>query len=97
MDQTADFPKGPTVLYPDSGSSIAAAVCLPFSLVPGMDTSSLSYQRALVTLSKQQTAPVSNKLSPLRSLLDRGPEFPLFVFSLAEIFYFPSRLLCSEF
>ena len=88
MDQTADFPKGPTVLYPDSGSSNAAAVCLPFSLVPGMDTSSLSYQWALVTLSKQQTAPASNKLSPLRSLLDRGPHF-LYLFLVSLNFSIP--------
>lgn len=48
-------------------------VCLPYSLVPGLDTSSRSYQRAVTTLGKQQPsqASVVPKV-PLVSVLDRG-------------------------
>ena len=50
-----------------------ATVCLPYSLVPGIDTSSKSYQRAIVVLGKQQAnlAPAPNK-TPLVPFLDRG-------------------------
>lgn len=71
MDQTSDFPNS-TTLIPDSGSSLPAAVCLPYSSVPGMDTLSQSYQRALVALSKQVTKPAPSKIAPLRALLDQG-------------------------
>jgi hypothetical protein len=48
-------------------------VCLPYSLVPGLDLSSRSYQRAISTLGKQQSpqVPVAPKV-PLVSVLDRG-------------------------
>jgi hypothetical protein len=48
-------------------------VCLPYSLVPGLDMSSRSYQRAITTLGKQQPsqASVATKV-PLVSVLDRG-------------------------
>jgi len=50
-----------------------ATVRLPYSLVPGLDTSSRSYQRAVTILSKQQPpqASVPAKV-PLVSTLDRG-------------------------
>jgi hypothetical protein len=51
----------------------AAVVCLPYSLVPGLDTSSNSYQKAVSTLGKQPTVPVSTTgRVPLISVLDRG-------------------------
>jgi hypothetical protein len=48
-------------------------VCLPYSLVPGLDMSSRSYQHAISTLEKQQPtqASVAPKV-PLVSVLDRG-------------------------
>ena len=72
MDQTSDFPDRPITIISDNGSSLATAVCLPFSLVPGMDTSSNAYQRALVALSKQEVTPLSRKVGPSRALIDRG-------------------------
>ena len=48
-------------------------VCLPYSLVPSLDMSSCSYQRAITTLGKQQPiqASATTKL-PLVFVLDRG-------------------------
>jgi hypothetical protein len=63
------------VVVPEAPSSV---VCLPYSLVPGLDMSSRSYQRAVTTLAKQQPtpAPVTAK-APLVSVLDRGMQhFP---------------------
>ena len=34
-------------------------ICLPYSLVPGLDTTSQSYQRAVMMLGKQQAVPDS--------------------------------------
>ena len=48
-------------------------VCLPYSLVPGLDITSQSYQKAIITLGKQQTTLVSTpERVPLISILDRG-------------------------
>ena len=48
-------------------------VCLPYSLIPGLDMSSHPYQHAITTLGKQQPiqASVTTKV-PLVSILDRG-------------------------
>jgi len=48
-------------------------VCLPYSLVPGMDITSQSYQKAVITLGKQKinSAPLAKDV-PLISVLDRG-------------------------
>jgi hypothetical protein len=58
------------VLVPEGPPTV---VCLPYSLVPGLDMSSRSYQRAVTTLGKQKPiqTPVTNKV-PLVSVLDRG-------------------------
>ena len=51
----------------------APVVCLPYSLVPGLDTTSHSYQKAVATLGKQQTnMALIAKSAPLISVLDRG-------------------------
>lgn len=48
-------------------------VCLPYSLVPGLDMSSRSYQRAISTLAKQQPIQTSvTAKTPLVSILERG-------------------------
>ena len=54
-------------------------VCLPYSLVPGLDITSWSYQKAVTTLGKQQVIPGPViKWVPLISALDQGstPLFP---------------------
>ena len=43
---------GPIVVVPDNGAS-STCVRLPYSLVPGMDVSSVAYQKAITTLAKQ--------------------------------------------
>src|SRR5277367_3649106 len=59
----------PVGSFPES----APVVCLPYSLVPGLDTTSQSYQKAVATLGKQQTKTVPiAKSVPLISVLDRG-------------------------
>jgi len=70
VDPTPDTEIINQVVVPDIPPSV---VCLPYSLVPGLDMSSRSYQRALSTLAKQQPtpAPVTPKV-PLVSVLDRG-------------------------
>ena len=56
-----------------SSPEFAPVVCLPYSLVPGLDTTSQSYQKAVATLGKQQTKTVPiAKSVPLISVLDRG-------------------------
>jgi hypothetical protein len=56
-------------------------VCLPYSLVPGLDITSQSYQKAVITLGKQQATPVSTpERVPLISILDRGAIFLHHVF-----------------
>ena len=57
----------------ESIPDFAPVVCLPYSLVPGLDTTSHSYQKAVITLGKQKThpAPVAKNV-PLISVLDRG-------------------------
>ena len=63
-------------------------VCLPYSLVPGLDTTSQSYQKAVMMLGKQQAIPDSvanvtskstSKESPLPDPLPTGN--PLLPFS----------------
>src|SRR5271156_1896595 len=51
----------------------APVICLSYSLVPGLDTTSQSYQKAVATLGKQQTkmVPIAKSV-PLISVLDRG-------------------------
>jgi len=51
----------------------APVVCFPYSLIPGLDTTSQSYQKAVATLGKQQTKTVPiAKSVPLISVLDPG-------------------------
>ena len=55
-------------------------VCLPYSLVPSLDTTSQSYQKAVMMLGKQQAVPDSvTKCVSLILVLDQGstPLFPL--------------------
>ena len=59
----------PLDLTPD----LTPVVCLPYSLVPGLDTTSHSYQKAVITLGKQKSHSVPvTKSVPLISVLDRG-------------------------
>jgi len=69
MDVSPDFDTPSSSTSSDKKVS-STAVCLPFSLVPGMDISSKSYQKAVITLGKQK-AGTSNK-NPLSFLTDRG-------------------------
>jgi len=53
MDVDPDPSTGAT--HPISnGSTSSPAVCLPYSSVPGMDTSSKIYRKAIATLKKQK-------------------------------------------
>ena len=57
-------------------------ICLPYSLVPGLDTTSQSYQKAVMMLGKQQAILDSvTKCVLLILVLDRGstPLFPLII------------------
>ena len=57
-------------------------VCLPYSLVPSLDPTSQSYQKAVMTLGKQQAVPDSvAKCISLILVLDGGstPLFPLII------------------
>lgn len=74
MDVSPDFPANGSSTPSDK---LAAAVRLPFSMVPGMDFSSKSYQKALITLGKQKVG-TSSKKSLVMST-DRGM-FPDFSF-----------------
>jgi hypothetical protein len=58
---------------PATANESSTVVCLPYSLVPGLDTTSRAYQKAVLTLSKQrpEQTPVV-PLVPLISALDRG-------------------------
>jgi hypothetical protein len=70
VDSTPDTEINNPVVVPEVPPSV---VCLPYSLVPGLDMSSRSYQRALNTLAKQQPTPASvTPKVPLVSVLDRG-------------------------
>ena len=79
MDTDPDFVSSKQAVL-DSGLSSATTVCLPFSLVPGMDTSSKAYQKALTTLGKQNSLFVpKSKPGPLRRLMDQGTLDHLFL------------------
>ena len=55
-------------------------ICLPYSLVPGLDTTSQSYQKAVMTLGKQQAIPDSvTKRISLILVLDQGSTPPFAV------------------
>ena len=54
-------------------------ICLPYSFVPGLDTTSQSYQKAVMMLGKQQAVPDSvTKQVLLILVLDQGST-PLFL------------------
>ena len=59
--------------YSESVPTSLPVVCLPYSLVPGIDIASQSYQKAVITLGKQRidTNPVTKSV-PFISVLDRG-------------------------
>jgi len=81
VDPSPSFAK--TVLEPIPEST--PVVCLPYSLVPGLDITSQSYQKAVITLGKQQnTSVTTTERVPLISILDRGT-IPL---HLISSFYF---------
>jgi len=70
VDPTPDTELNNPVVVPEAPPSV---VCLPYSLVPGLDMSSRSYQRAVTTLGKQK--PIQTSVTtkvPLVSVLDRG-------------------------
>jgi len=57
----------------ESSSVSQAAVCLPFSSVPGMDTSSRMFQKAMLLLNKKKPSATLTTKSSCRSLAaDRG-------------------------
>ena len=64
MDVDPDPLTETTPSFPN-GSTSSATVCLPYSSVPGMDTSSKLYQKAIATLKKQKpNSSPSVKASP---------------------------------
>lgn len=76
VDPSPTFAK--TVM--ESIPEVPSVVCLPYSLVPGLDITSQSYQKAVVTLGKQQTTPsTTSEHVPFISILDRGMESLLFI------------------
>jgi hypothetical protein len=66
----SDFPSSDTVVLAAEGIGRPSSVCLPYNLVPGMDTSSPIYQKAVALLNKQ----VAPESSPAKTLapFDRG-------------------------
>ena len=57
----------------ESISETSPVICLPYCLVPSMDIISQSYQRAIITLSKQKINLASTTLQvPLILVLDQG-------------------------
>jgi hypothetical protein len=83
MDVDPSPTSSKTALEPIPEST--SVVCLPYSLVPGLDITSQSYQKAVITLGKQQnTSVTTTERVPLISILDRGM-IPL---RLISFFYF---------
>lgn len=69
VDPTPEITTTSPVVAPEA----PATVCLPYSLVPGLDMSSRSYQRAISTLGKQKPIkPSVNPQAPIISVLERG-------------------------
>ena len=68
-----DFSPVSIPTYSDPVPTSSPVVCLPYSLIPGIDIASQSYQKAVITLGKQKTnaIPVTESV-PLISVLDRG-------------------------
>lgn len=65
-----DFPSSDTIVLAAEGIARPSSVCLPYDLVPGMDTSSSIYQKAVALLDKQM--PPANAFT----LFDRGKLLP---------------------
>lgn len=68
-----DFPAAPSAPTSEASTS-ASSVCLPYSLVPGMDFTSSGFQKALITLGKQKRP--SAELRPMFTAPQPG-NFPL--------------------